>query len=141
MNKLKENTMRLFFLIMLLVIFCHAEKTNIIFDGKWIWVKNSDTKDFSILIEKTNTIFNGYYCAVFLKGNRIDCNEDKIPSFAFKYSNTNIIITEFTSYYSQTSGEIKLTFNNNELLWEVIKTPSGIFYCPTNALLIKQTNQ
>ncbi|MDD5067318.1 MAG: hypothetical protein PHF84_09755 [bacterium] len=107
------------------------------YEGIWAWEKNNGSRDFSVKIINNGKYYIGTYCAVVNNGGRIDCSENDTPSFQFKNTQNDIITTEFKTYYTESTGKVKLTFHKNKLTWEIIKEPKGEYYCPKKAILYK----
>jgi hypothetical protein len=110
------------------------------YEGKYSWDKNNDKQVFTIEIVRKGNVFIGQYCGTYLSGKIIDCSDEDEPSFQFNLPiEKNAVIVEFLSYYGYAKGKVKLTFGEEKLLWEIVEKPKSIFYCPTNAVLIRHT--
>lgn len=102
--------------------------------GYWVWDKEDDNNSFTISIEEKDSFLLGYYCATRQQGEKIDCSYDEL-SFKIPLKVKDKVTTDFLNYYSSTMGKVKLELVGEELHWEIIEEPSGIFYCPRSAIL------
>jgi hypothetical protein len=106
------------------------------FTGNWSWTQNNKHETFTLEIVANGDKLYGSYCSIARDGNRIDCSDEE-TSFIIPIPDTGSFITTFTSYYSMTKGKIKITVKGKNLIWEVIESPKGEFYCPQTATLIR----
>jgi uncharacterized protein (DUF2249 family) len=108
------------------------------FIGKWEWESDNGDQDFSVDIKRVGNNLVGDYCCVMQKGKKMDCSEEKNNvSFRVPIPGSNSFITTFKSSFSQTSGQVKISFDGKNLIWQVTKEPTGEYYCPKNARLLK----
>ena len=129
-----------FNLVIIIIFFSCAEKNSTAsFEGNWNSEKDNANQTFSVNITKSDNLYTGSYCAIAEAGNKIDCGvEGDAPSFTFSNVKRNQVIVDFVTYYGTEKGKVKLKFQANKLSWEIIKEPEGMYYCPKNAVLIKQ---
>ena len=127
---------------MILFIYnCTDSKNTNTFDGNWSWEKNSQDQTFTINIKKIDDTYYGSYCAIAQAGNRIDCGvEGDDPSFRISNVKNNDVVISFKSNYSLAIGKVRLKLVEDKLSWEIIEKPEGDFFCPYNAILIKQNS-
>lgn len=115
-----------------------------VFVGNWIvessFNKNDDT--FSLhLFKNKNGLLEGYYCAITKNGSKIDCTSDKEINIRTIKNENNFVIVLFESFFGAKNGEAKITLENDKIHWEILKNPTGEFYCPNNAYLVKQLDK
>ena len=108
--------------------------------GHWVWEENSKEATFSVTIMKEGNAYIGRYCAVALSGNRIDCNdegfpESNYPSFIIKNLPGNEFTVNFKTYYSESTGKVKIRIEGEKMYWEVVEKPKGQYFCPDVAVL------
>jgi hypothetical protein len=108
--------------------------------GHWVWVEDSEEATFSIFITKEGNAYIGRYCAVALSGNRIDCNDEEIPesnysSFIIKSLPGNEFTVNFKTYYSESTGKVKIRIEGEKMYWKVVEKPKGQYFCPDVAVL------
>jgi hypothetical protein len=109
------------------------------FTGEWQWEKNDAHKDFSITIKEKNGYLVGDYCCVMQNGDKVDCSDDKDNvSFKTAIPAHSTIVVKFRSSFSETEGEAQIVFDGQNLLWHITKQPSGEYYCPADAKLIRK---
>ncbi len=109
------------------------------FEGEWNWEKNNDTKSFSLTIKQdTSNNLIGTYCYILKNGDKVDCPDGNQISFKLAIPSGNSFSTVFASSYSQQLGNVTITFDGTNLIWQVTQVPGGEYYCPLNAKLIKE---
>ena len=109
------------------------------YEGEWVWEKNDDRKDFSINIKIKGDDIMGKYCSIAQSGNRVDCAEGNNYNFEIKNVTQNHFTTNFKTNYSMSEGSVKLTLESSKkIIWKIVKSPKGEYYCPKYAVLIKK---
>ena len=68
----------------------------------------------------------------------MDCTEKGQYSAIIPKTAESYLIFNFKSSFSLTNGKAKISLKENKLIWEIIESPKGEFYCPTHALMMKQ---
>jgi len=108
------------------------------FVGEWNWEKNSATKDFSLTIKQSGGKLIGTYCYTLNSGDKVDCAGDATISFSVPLPSGNSFVAAFASTHSQTKGLVQITFDGTYLIWTITKEPTGEYYSPMSAKLIRQ---
>ena len=106
--------------------------------GTWVWNSGNDEKSLELnLFTDSNKELLGSYCAVFQKGNKIDCNDTtEMPNIYLHPSNPNTFEGTFRSSFTNTSGQLKLTIlDSNKLQLEITSEPTGEYYLPKSVFL------
>ncbi|QAU24627.1 hypothetical protein EO087_12010 [Dyella sp. M7H15-1] len=117
----------------------HANKS---FSGEWRYVQYIDTskKPYSTfdirLVEGNDGKIQGSYCFITQGGNRIDCDPDgeEINITGRAAPDDSSTEVHFYSFFGAKDGVARLSRVGNDLIWQVIKNPSGdFFYGPYKA--------
>mgnify|MGYP000644190986 FL=1 len=105
--------------------------------GRWTWDENSESSSFTVHIDRIESKYVGWYCAVGIYGARVDCSPNKKKSFEFPFTGINIHEFKFVTNYSGSVGEVQLTLLNNKLYWNIVGEPYGEHYAQAQAVLSK----
>ncbi|MBN3759476.1 hypothetical protein G3O01_01390 [Burkholderia sp. Ac-20365] len=107
------------------------------FEGAWDWNGAPSTKAFSIELTQRGNVLQGQYCAIARNGNRVDCDNERMPNIdgvvdrAGKSAEIN-----FSSFFGGEGGKAKIRIQNDKLIWHVTKNPeNGEFFAPIDAIL------
>lgn len=132
------------FLCIVVICFSHCTSaSNRLFEnsdslvGNWKWERNSEKGEFNISFIQIGDSLFGSYCAIAQAGDRIDCSRKGEYSFQFIITKSNQVEFKFKTNYSNTYGKAKIIFDNKKLTWEITEKPTGEFYAPLKAVLIK----
>jgi biopolymer transport protein ExbD len=106
--------------------------------GKWVWKTNSAT--FSVTIKKEGNAYIGKYCAVAFSGAKIDCDYYDPPAFKIENVQGNEFIVNFMTYFSRTTGKVKIRVEGDIMYWKIVEEPKGEYYCP-NVAVLKRTKK
>ena len=135
-DKSGMEKLTLVYVILLCSVACNAQRVN--FQGTWQYTATGT--EFTLNLIQKGSALSGYHYAVWLNGNRIDASADStdiIISGNINPSNEALII--FRSSYSNTKGKVRLTkLSPSKIKWEIVKRPSGEYYLPDVAILVKQ---
>ena len=106
--------------------------------GTWAWDSDNDENSLELILSTESKLdLLGSYCAVFQKGNKIDCNDStEAPNIYLRQSGPNTFEGTFRSSFSNTSGQLKLiSLDSDKLQLGVISEPSGEYYLPKSVFL------
>ena len=131
------NTMlrKLFFILTITLFVAGVAEAEIA--GSWEWVGNSKEHTFSVSLEKSERGYIGQYCAVGMSGSRIDCSRKNKNTFVVSKIGEQF---SFFTNYSKAKGTAKLTKLGEELIWELLSSPSKEHYAPKKAVLKKRSH-
>lgn len=129
------------FFILLLFYFnnAKAQSDNCAICGNWKWEKNDSQTFFTLRIRYKNNMLFGKHCYTLNNGSKVDCAS--LPSDTtfiisdYKFSDT--LIVDVTSSFSYKKGKAKIYLSNGKLFWELFKEPTGEYYFPQHAILVK----
>lgn len=112
-----------------------------IYGGKWYW-KSADGKNtFFVSLKTVKDSVYGYYCAVYDRGNRIDCGSDETDINLKGTINDSDMSLVFASFFGAENGRVMITLNmmDTTLIWRIKVYPSGgNCFAPENAVLTKK---
>tara|TARA_B100001079_G_C16132945_1_gene392157 strand:+ start:181 stop:579 length:399 start_codon:yes stop_codon:yes gene_type:complete len=119
------------------IYFMSAQDIN----GSWKWASPDGSQHFEIELQQiSEKEYRGKHCAVFDNGERIDCANDSenFSIVMLQISDGNFAGT-IESSYEKSQGKIRMQYNVQEdiLYFNLTKNPPGIFYLPTEAILMR----
>lgn len=109
-----------------------TELSAIDFTGHWEDVSSA----FSLDLSQSGEQVQGSHTVVAQQGNKTDSLDKSIEGNI----KGHVATVKFQSSFSTTSGEAKITFiDQNTIFWKVTTPPSGEYYLPTEATLVKKS--
>ena len=116
------------------------------FTGRWQWeVENHEELGnafFTLNLVQDGDQIKGDYCAVALGGGRIDCGSKDDPCKVMGAVTGNTAELKFFSCYASNYGRAEIGRVDDNLSWNVTKTPEGSgYWCPDKAELARETTQ
>ena len=117
----------------------HSQSDTCSLCGNWKWEKNNDLTYFTLKIKLKKGILFGRHCYVLNKGDKVDC-ASMPPDTTFsinKYDFSNTLKVKVKSIFSEDYGEASITLVGEKLYWELLKKPTGEYYFPDKATLVK----
>ncbi len=105
--------------------------------GRWTWDGNSESSTFTIHIDRIESKYVGWYCAVGIYGARIDCSRNKNKFFEFPVTGINIHEFIFVTNYSGSVGKARITLLDDKIWWDIVDEPYGEHYARKQATLSK----
>jgi len=108
------------------------------FAGDWSAKKSgtgATAATFELHLEVNGISVKGYYCSVVQGGNKIDCSDDKTVNNISGTIKQDAAFISFTGLYDEkATGEAKLYFSGDSLVWELTKS-TGQLYVPKREIL------
>lgn len=109
--------------------------------GSWSWNSDDGGNMFTIdLIEISENNYRGNHCSVYLRGERIDCNDNKDEfSIVLIRKAENIFQGSIRSGLSYAVGNVQLQYQpiENRILFSLKTNPKGEYYIPVEGVLVR----
>lgn len=95
------------------------------FSGNWYWYNSDSSNSFKIVFKQKQDSLYGQYCAVYLRGNCLDCDIDEKINIFGKVKKENTVIVRFNSFFGARNGVAEITKTPNGIIWRIVRYPSG----------------
>ena len=109
--------------------------------GSWSWNSPDGGNMFTIdLMEISENNYRGNHCSVYLRGDKIDCNDNKDEfSIVLIRKAENIFQGSIRSGFSYAVGNVQLQYlpADNTILFSLKTHPKGEYYIPLEGVLVR----
>lgn len=106
--------------------------------GYWVWEENNINNQFSLQINSEDSLLVGRHCYVLNGGSKMDCSmSEEDITFTSEDSTSTELKVEVTSFYSGSTGLVRLKLIDNRLYWKILEEPKTEYYFPDEAILRK----